>query len=406
MSFWEVLRLFCFFTLLMVCLAMCVGLYGCWVKIRLWYVTTWAEAYSKVLSASHEPVPDKWSVNMRYPPPTAQNATGRQIIDGTVSPYLISSVPSFSELLHNGTIGPHQPFLLGYADGKPLTGSWKSLYSSAIAGLQGSGKTTTIRFLAAQAALQEARFVVADPHAETESEDSLAETLMPLQSRFLCAPACDFTEIVQSIQLVQTHLDDRLHGGKERYPLLLCIDEFTKLMRSESLAQVLIPLLESIAQEGRKVGVFAMLSGQIWTVDRAGGSAVRDALASCYVHRIKRNQARLLIAPEEARKAESLQTGQALLYQTNGDFRLVSIPNTTAADVEQVAQRLQPSSNGFAIIAKPQFTAEEARIIGMFRDDMDVSAIIKKLYPDATNGGGFQQKSKEVQAVLRRAFRL
>jgi hypothetical protein len=50
-------------------------------------------------------------------------------------------VPSFDELLANGRIGQGQPLLLGFSGGEGIWGGWDDLYSSAIGGLSGSGKS-------------------------------------------------------------------------------------------------------------------------------------------------------------------------------------------------------------------------------------------------------------------------
>jgi ABC-type glutathione transport system ATPase component len=91
----------------------------------------------------------------------------------------------------------------------PIEGTWKDLYSSAIAGVSGSGKTTTVRFLAAQSALHAARWVLLDPHADA-GDDSLAGTLQPLASTFLCAPAIQPRAMLESVKLVADELDRRL----------------------------------------------------------------------------------------------------------------------------------------------------------------------------------------------------
>jgi hypothetical protein len=250
-------------------------------------------------------------------------------------------VPTFGELLDAGRVGHNNPLLLGFdvETAKPIEGTWKDLYSSAIAGVSGSGKTITVRFLAAQSALHAARWVLLDPHADA-GDDSLAGTLAPLSNTFLCAPAMQPHAMLESVRLVADELDRRLAGrSAERFPLVIAADEFTSLMRG-ALAESLAALIERIAQEGRKVLVFALVSGQVWTAERTGGSALRDSLASCYVHRMKRRQANhLLQLGNELPETLNLPTGHALLYRTNGELIEVAIPNTTT-DIERVASLL------------------------------------------------------------------
>ncbi len=324
--------------------------------------------------------------------------------------------PSFRDLLNQGMIAQGAPLILGFTSEGPLRGDWKDVYSSAVAGISGMGKTTTIRFLACQSALHGANFVVIDPHANVQDE-SLAATLAPLRNRYLCAEATDDGPILDAIGLVASKLDARLKGDANRQPLLVLVDEFTRLMRNPAVANDLGDLIEAIGQEGRKVGVFALLSGQIWTADRSGGTRARDSLASAYVHRIKRSQARHLISADEARLVENLAPGRAVLFRTNGDYETVAIPQTTGFDVAHVASLLAPLPQSeinrreidlevvsTASQSHEPLPADAVRIIELFRTGHDVAAIIRDLYPDAKNGQPFQKRSSEVQAVLRSAL--
>lgn len=248
----------------------------------------------------------------------------------------VLGAPAFAELVASGLVGPGAPLLLGFAsDGKPITGSWRDLYSSAVGGLPGTGKTTTLRFLAAQAALHGARFAILDPHAGA-GDESLATTLAPLSSSFLAAPAASEDEMRHTMGLVRLLVDRRLAGDADRAPVLLAVDEFSRLMARSELAPELSGLLEYIAQEGRKVGVFALLSGQVWLASRSGGSELRYSLASAFVHRMHRKQASILLPQGEGVAAERLAPGEALLLSTSGDVQKVKIPLTTAADIERL----------------------------------------------------------------------
>lgn len=246
------------------------------------------------------------------------------------------SAPTFAALLQANAIGDGR-LLLGYTADAPLVGSWKDLYSTAVGGVSGSGKTTTTRFLAAQSAMMGARFVILDPHAGA-GDDSLAATLAPLAPSFIADPAADVPTMRAVIQRVTAELDERMRTGRKAPPLIVCVDEFTSLMRGP-VGDDLAALLERIGQEGRKYGVFALLSGQIWTAERSGGSELRDSLASAFVHRLKPSQARLLV-PDIDKAVARLPVGHAYLNRTNGDLLEVAIPLTTAADLEAVARRL------------------------------------------------------------------
>lgn len=249
------------------------------------------------------------------------------------------SAPSFAELLTVGQVGKGNPLLLGVdlTSGEPVHGSWLDLYSTAVAGLPGQGKTTSQRFLAAQSALHGARFVVCDPHAGA-ADDSLGATLDPLRSSYLCDVADTDAAILDAVRYVADIGEKRIHGQDEsRTPVILWLDEATRLLAHSKIGPELGELLERIAQQYRKRFVYASISGQIWTADRSGGSALRDSLASVLAHRMKRNQARLILPTAEAQQVERLEPGRALLWSASGTSRVLQIPNTTSADIRRVA---------------------------------------------------------------------
>jgi hypothetical protein len=268
-------------------------------------------------------------------------------------------VPTFAGLLDGGRIGRGpdgraQALLLGVdaATGAELAGDWKDLYSTVVAGFPGSGKTTTQRFLAAQTALHGARFVVIDPHAEA-GDDSLAATLAPLASCYLCEPASDDKRILEAVKLVADIGDRRVKGkDTDLTPVILWADELTKLLGRSAIGDKLAELLEAIAQEYRKKNVFVCGSGQIWTAERTT-SELRDSFASVIAHRMKRGQARLLLPTDEAAQVERLETGHAILWRTSGETTTVVIPNTTRADVVRVAGLLEGNAPTMPRVARP-----------------------------------------------------
>ena len=297
------------------------------------------------LEAARNPSP-ALPPNLRSYSPKYVTAAPR-VIEGKAAPAITSepahlltsfSAPTFAALLQANAIGQDDRLLLGYTPDAPVVGSWADLYSTAVAGLSGSGKTTTVRFLAAQSALSGARFVVIDPHGHA-GDDSLAATLMPLAPTFVTDPATDPATMRAVIKRVTAELEDRIKTGRSGPPLLVCVDEFTSLMRGP-VGDDLARLIEAVGQEGRKYGLFCLLSGQVWTSERSGGTELRDSLASAYVHRTKPSQARLLV-PDVDKGVARLPVGHAYLNRTNSpDLLEVAVPLTRAADLDAVARRL------------------------------------------------------------------
>jgi hypothetical protein len=270
------------------------------------------------------------------------------------------AVPTFAELLDAGRIGKGNPMLLGYDEGgRPVEGSWLDLYSCAVGGLSGSGKSWTATYLAAQAALFGAQLVILDPHAS--NTESLASRLAPMRGAYICAPAESPREMLAAVELVAAELDRRKAGARGPGLLFIC-DEFSALQRG-ALAEPLAALVEALGQEGRKLGLYAMVCGQVWSGARAGGTELRDSLASAYVHRLRPAQARMLTgmtAADLPGDLLELPPGTAYLLDTSGDFRRVTIPQMTAADLARVAELL----GGAAPSAAPSSTTPASRPIG------------------------------------------
>lgn len=336
--------------------------------------------------------------------------------------------PTFAELLAGGRIGRGPdgrvlPLLLGIdaESGAELPGSWLDLYSTAVGGLPGSGKTTTQRFLAAQTVLLGARFVVIDPHAEA-GDDSLAATLDPLRACYLCDPASDDAAILEAVRLVDEIGRGRVQGrDPDQTPVILWADELTKLLGRSAIGDELAQLLEAVAQEYRKKRVFICGSGQIWTAARVT-SELRDSFASVIAHRMKRGQARMLLPTDEAAQVERLDTGRAVLWRTSGATVTIAVPNTTAADVRQVATLVTPATGvttagivtdqpGIIQPGAAEFTAlervkslspEMARAVELFLGGMDAGAIVSQLTGmKSRDGRPYMKKLAEVQDAIR-----
>jgi hypothetical protein len=333
-------------------------------------------------------------------------------------------VPSFASLLNEGVIGRGGQLLLGYdpLNQDRIWGHQDALWSAAICGLPGSGKTTTVRFLCAQSAMLGARFVAFDPHAQA-TDDSLAATLAPLASLFMAPPASDDESMTALLKMLWGELDARKHGGVCP-PWIIAADEWTALMRRSAVASDLSHLVEAIAQEGRKFHMFALLIGQNWTVDAAGGSNVRDVLTASYIHRTRSKVARLLAPGIDGTEVYNLPVGHAFLDQTNGERVKVVVPNTTAADLKEVGRRLGSDGSGSeawevirparalevvkeetapiastAAIASEPLDERATEVRAMIKDGKTATEIITALW-GVKGGRAFGDAAREYQAVV------
>jgi hypothetical protein len=338
--------------------------------------------------------------------------------------------PTFADLLQQGRIGQGQPLLLGFAGNEGLWGSWEDLYSSAIGGLSGSGKSWAACNLLAQSALNGARLLLIDPDAS--NNESLAARLSPLASRFICDPAEDDSDIQTVISLAAREIERRRAAKDERHsPLVIAIDEYAALQRG-SAGEALSGLVEDIARRGRRLGVYAMCLSQVWQASRSGGGHTRDAFASAYVMRMRSKQASMLTglpARDLPPDILELPSGQGYLLTTRGELVRIAQPVTTPSDMQRVAALLPdnlhsqaekvetgPPAGGReagqgsdreatgkqvvipAASHKP-LSAQEAQILALAMEATPVSKIVEAVY-GIKGGNRYAQRSQEVMQVI------
>lgn len=384
----------------------------------------------------------------RRPGPVAHSYSPRiSISGGTVAadalaalPSPVAAVPAFSALLSEGKIGldadgRRQPLILAYnaATGEPIEGSWKDLYSAGVGALQGAGKSWLEAFLLGQSAAQGARLIICDPHAGHDSE-SLAARIAPLSSAFLCDVAQSDREILDALKLANDELVRRAAGKGESYPLIVCVDEWTSLLRGE-LGAVLPDYVTNFAEQGRKFNVNALLSAQGWTKDAAG--IVRNRLTSHYVLRQRPDEARYQLGLRAAQLPTDIRTlpdATGYLLTVRGNFVKVVIPRMTAADLVAIGEQLggkaasEPPETGrhFGFAPSPPKAkinrnesdresgvnrdgmpsaapADLARVIALFRAGKSIGEIVREIY-GALSGTPYNQARAEVERMIRQAL--
>jgi len=373
--------------------------------------TIYGHQRAQIERARNVGTPERLSVNYGPKFATSNTSAAPALVD-QVAHLPTSEVPTFAHLLATHEIGPHKPLILGYAvdTGEPIRGTLETVSTGAIAGLSGGGKSTTTRGLFGQCALQGVRFVLGDPHGAAGGEAgqrTLAQTLAPLQRAFLCDVAIDRRAILAAVQLVGSELERRKHGAPQPYPILLALDEFSSLMRADDdIARTVAMVLESIATEGNKFQIHSWLLGHQWQPSRSGGTELRSVLQSAYLHRMRPDTARAVtgLRSDDVPDIARLEPGTAYFYATSGRLQKVRIPNTTSADLELVAQRLDLIVQSPGTRADVVLSPEEARIVELFRAGNDAAAIARIIDEKAITGGRMQQRSAEVQAVLRKVI--
>ncbi len=257
-------------------------------------------------------------------------------------------IPTFQQLLTTGDIARGKPMILGYENGVPRRGSFLDIYSAAVAGESGSGKTATLLFLIGSGLIaQRIKFLGIDPHYPHPK--SLGFKTKPLWEAGLMSMATYKDDMLTVLNQVEQTIDRRLQQIEtDETPVVLVIDELAFLAKT-SIGSAIAHTMERISMEGRKCAVYMLASSQTWLSSRTGNSSVvRDTLTSAYVHRIKPKQANLLLQDKDEAdkvKKQVKHAGEALLVPVGNESVIVTMPFTTAADMRMVVEMAGQQQN-------------------------------------------------------------
>lgn len=330
----------------------------------------------------------------------------------------VMTPPGFWQLYQGGQL-PTDGFLMGYDmdEGGIVTADWRKLYSALIGGQSGSGKSTLIRSILAQSAMQGGRFVVIDLHYGA-GDESLGESLQPLRHLMLCDVASSDNQMIDALAYVNSIGTRRLRGEDvDKSPVILVVDETTAMLQRSAVSDPLTNVLGQIAQETRKVGVYAMCIGQNFN-GRIMDTTVRDSFVSFISCRARKGVARTMTDNNDFGKmAQDLSIGQAVWMSPGGEVRRLAVPNCTETDLDLIARHL--GSKTGAIAAKPSLPlvssasqstslaasqstslgAKEQRILDMIASGKSTSEIIRELY-GVKGGKKYSEAASEVGKVM------
>ncbi len=272
-----------------------------------------------------QPVPHtvNYAPKITYPSPVP----ALDSIQGAIPPLppLLPKPLPFSTIIENVSM---RSLCLGCGVEGAIYGSIDDLLSTAIVGRPGTGKTTLLRFVLAQVLKVGGMPVLLDPHGNIA--DELGDVL-----------SCSETprEIEATARWLEQELDKRLvlrrQGQAMGNPILLLADEWPIIAASSSIA---VNVMQRIVLEGRKVGMYALISGQGLPAAILNGTLVRDALSSRYVFHTTPQQARLAgldndTAKELLSALDTAGAGKAILASARLKPEIVAIPDTTTADI-------------------------------------------------------------------------
>jgi hypothetical protein len=344
------------------------------------------------------------------------------------TPTAAAPAPTFAGLLASGQIGRGCPIVVGQSPTGLLTATWSELYSTAIGGLSGSGKSWTAASLVAQSLLNGASVALVDPDAN--DPNSLSARIAPLASRFLCDPAEEEPQIASLCALLTDELEARSKGTRERRPLVVAIDEYNDLVRH---VPALAALVDLIGRRGRRQHMFALCLSHQWQGKRTGGSDVRDVFASAFIHRLRPTQARMLTgltAHELPDDVLQLPEGHAYLLDNRGRLERITVPHTTPNDIAHVAGLLEATSDArpaappadvpvtctrpahdvppaatSSAAASETLPPDVARVLSLFSDGLTVGEIAQQVYEAPKSGGRSAELRRRVEEIIRQAYR-
>jgi hypothetical protein len=239
--------------------------------------------------------------------------------------------PAFRSLISQ--IRPGHLFLAQGA-AAPIWGDITDLLSTLDVGRPGTGKSTLLRMVCGQVMIIGGKPIIMDPHGSV---------LDDLGSEFECAESPH--DIAQYSHLLDSQLTERLarrRAGQDNFqPLLLLVDEMPII---SEMSPVALPAIRRVVLEGRKVGMYALVSGQGVPSSILGGTLVRDAMSSRYVFCTSPQQARMAGIENETAKQmmailETAPPGKAVLATANRRPEIVAIPDTTTDDIRYLVNR-------------------------------------------------------------------
>lgn len=239
--------------------------------------------------------------------------------------------PSFAQIVHQ--IAPGHLFL-GQSINGPIWGGIVDLLSTLIAGRPGTGKSTQLRNVCGQILKVQGQPVIFDPHGSIVDD---------LGNVFQCAETPD--DITDQSKWIAGQLDTRLiqrRAGQSQFkPMLLLVDEMPIVASMSALA---LEAIRRIVLEGRKVGMFALISGQGVPASILGGTLVRDAMSSRYVFCTSPQQARMAGIENETAKRlmtllEEAGPGKAVMATASRKPEIVAVPYTSTDDIRLLVPR-------------------------------------------------------------------
>ena len=315
---------------------------------------------------------------------------------------------------------PNDQLIIGVGSDGPIGGSRRDIRGVLAAGAPRSGKSTTLRSFAYQAALAGWQLYLGDPMSNTfvpelwnrvpsvaypvaESPPQLVEMLDALEAE--CQRRAQLFREIAGGQIPPEDLEGyNLLAHEKLAPMILIADEFNTFANA---SEVLEPLTD-LARRGQKWGLLIVLAAHSWR-SRDIPRTTADLLQSRIVFRLNSREAArtILDGGEAAMVTHITQPGRAVVV-LNGDSQQVQTYRVDAQRIMTLAQGSEVTVPRRSSAAPTESERDEITILAeLIRPIWEAGGSKSEMARTAgftQYGGAMARKINEAVSLLERQF--
>jgi hypothetical protein len=317
-----------------------------------------------------------------------------------INPPALPAAPPLMQLLREGYRPTANRMLLAYDTEGPVYGDLEHLLSVAIAGRQGMGKTTFLRFVCANCVMIGAHVELWDVHADVVKQ-------LPGITAYTQAE-----EIRLSALRMLRELQRRIRGQlRDEVPILVMCDEANYVM---NMVEETVDVIRELVFQGRKFRMYCMVSTKHVPAKMFGDAGVRDAFSAHVAYQCSRAVARMLgfdLETLDEFPVTQLPPGYAL-FDAGGRPRIIQVPNTTADDIRgllpasRAASAVSGNGNGHGNGNGADMGMDTAvdmdkreQVRSLVKQGVKTTEIIKRVW-NAAPGSAYVRASEEYKRIL------